>query len=143
MLDYQSLATNFRNMIERARNERRFPIRDRMSGFPRGCCDDATDLFAHHLWIKYGLKSVRVDGSYYDDDPEKNIWHTWLEIDGIIVDLTSDQFPKYKNIYVGKEDDFHSMFEVKRQEYVGYLSHSDSCWERMNMHYKAIVDIDL
>ena len=133
------LATEFRSLIEQARDKRSFPGRDRMSGFPRGCCDDATDLFAHYLWKTYEIQSVRVDGSYYDDNPENNIWHTWLEVEGVIIDLTADQFPEYKNIYIGKQDKFHAMFEVERQEYIGYMSLGDGCWDRMNMCYEAIM----
>lgn len=139
MLDYQSLAIEFRTMIEQARDARCFPSRDRLSGFPRGCCDDATDLFAHHLWKTFGVKTVRADGSYYDDNPENSIWHTWLEVDGIIIDLTADQFPEYKSTYVGEQDKFHAMFEVERQEYIGYMSLGDGCWNRMKMCYEAII----
>lgn len=36
----------FRMAILDAKYDRRFQYRDRMSNFPGGCCDDASDLLA-------------------------------------------------------------------------------------------------
>lgn len=39
----------FRMAILDAKYDRRFQYRDRMSNFPGGCCDDASDLLAYYL----------------------------------------------------------------------------------------------
>lgn len=110
-------ANQFRNAIDAARNDARFPINDRMRRFPQGCCDDTSDLFAYFLRHK-GIPTIQVNGKYQDDDPEHTQNHVWLKTDDdIIVDLTGDQFKnsslfRYYNIpvYVGEEDTFHSFF---------------------------------
>ena len=43
------IAKAFRAAIISARNDREFNYRDRMSNFPRGCCDDSCDLLTHLL----------------------------------------------------------------------------------------------
>ena len=43
------ITNNFRLAILDAKEDRRFYFRDRMSNFPSGCCDDASDLLAYFL----------------------------------------------------------------------------------------------
>lgn len=42
-----NLATRFRQAIVTAKKGKAFLCNGRMSGFPRGCCDDTVDLFSH------------------------------------------------------------------------------------------------
>lgn len=119
-----------------------------MSGFPRGCCDDTADLFAHYLYQKYGIVSLRVDGSYHDGDPEHNCGHSWQEVEGLIIDLTGDQFkydPVFLNydqeVYIGSLDKFHALFEVEyREPSYGIESLGSDCWNRMRRLYNIIVE---
>lgn len=60
-----NLATRFRQAIVTAKKKRAFLRNDRMSEFPRGCCDDTADLFSHYLYHEYGTVSIRIDGSYH------------------------------------------------------------------------------
>ena len=143
MIDYYTLATEFRRKIEYACESHRFSARDRMSRFPMGCCDDSTDLFANYLWQTCGIRSYRVDGVYFADNSEDSIWHTWLEVENVIIDLTADQFPDYESMYVGKADSFHQKFEVHSREfYRGFLDLSENCWSRMQDCYDAIIAQD-
>ena len=128
-------ANVFRDAIDRSS----FDLKDRMSGFPRGCCDDATDLFANYLFEKYDMVTVRVDGSFYPDNFDERDWHTWLEIGDVIVDLSADQYSEYDYIYVGEYDVFHKRYELEKREYIGFKNFSDSCWERMERLYKTII----
>ena len=41
--------------------------------------------------------------------------HAWLEKDGLIVDITSDQFDKGVRVYVGKQNGFYRRFRVDFQ----------------------------
>ena len=82
-----SIATQFRQAIVAAKEDKAFAFNDRMSGFPGGCCDDAADLFAHYLYHKYRIVSIRIDGAHHDGNPENNCGHSWQEIEGLIVDL--------------------------------------------------------
>ena len=130
-------AIHFRQVIDKVKYN--FSARDRMREFPKGCCDDAADLFAHYLYSEFQIETIRVDGSYYDDNPENNDWHTWLEVDGYVVDLIADFYCEYyDDIYVGKYDAFHNRYEQKRQQYRGFIDLCEDCYERMQSLYDAI-----
>ena len=84
------------------------------------------------------MKSTRVDGSYYSEKLGYNEYHTWLEINGIIVDLTADQFPEYNGMYLGSYDEFHSLFELEKEEYKGFVDLGNDCQDRMQKLYHII-----
>ena len=116
-----SIANRFRCAILSAKDNREFDFKDRMQNFPYGCCDDTADLFAHYLYHEFGIPSLRVDGKYYSDNPEDSCGHSWQIVDGLVIDLTGSQFKHNsvfhnydKDVYVGEEDDFYRMFEIRR-----------------------------
>ena len=75
------------NMIED------FNIENRMSNFPRGCCDDASDLLAYYLLEKYNIHTEQGNGVYCDDNPEHTTNHAWLIVNGeSYIDITATQF---------------------------------------------------
>lgn len=91
--------------------------------FPRGCCSVASDLLQRYLFEK-GIKTYCVFAQYgcgWDGES-----HSWLQTDdGIVIDITGDQYRFNKNIsfttpvYVGTiEDGFHDLFDITdRVEY--------------------------
>ena len=147
LYELTDIATRFRRAIVTARENGAFSYKDRMIHFPRGCCDDTADLFAHHLYHKYGALSSIIDASYHDGDPNNNCGHSWQEINGIIIDLTGSQFKynpvflKYdKEVYVGSLDAFHKLFEVfSVKQSKGIEDLSCDCWERMFNLYETII----
>lgn len=116
-------AFRFRNAIEKAIKDNRFNWRDRFSGFPSGCCDDASDLLAYYL-EREGINTIQVNGVYRDENPMNKTNHVWLRIEnGLIIDITGDQFRhnplfSYYNegVYVGKEDWFHGLFLDRKEQ---------------------------
>lgn len=141
------IAIRFRQAIVDAKRDEAFDHMDRMSKFPNGCCDDAADLFAHYLFHKFGIVSNRISGSYYDGNPVNNCSHSWLEIDGIVIDLTGSQFkydPVFLNydydVYVGRMDKFHRLFEIEyKQPSRGIEDLGESCWDRMYCIYETVI----
>ena len=115
------LVWKFRQAIDIAKANRKFNYRDRFSGFPNGCCDDACDLLGKYLLGK-GIHTVQIQGTFRDGDPEHTTGHAWLQLDdGIIIDITGDQFRygelflKFNQpVYVGEISEFHSLFEIDR-----------------------------
>ena len=145
-------ATRFRRAIEKAKADGEFvpkkPLQpERMNNFPHDCCDDTADLFTHYLYHEFRIDSIRIDGEYYDNRLNCTCAHSWQETDGWIVDLTGDQFEydasvpiKAEPIYVGKMDDFHRQFKIRRQEHsCGLECLGDGCWDRMYSLYDAIM----
>lgn len=66
--------------------------RSTMPHFPRGCCDVTSDLLAQFL-LENSIHTKSIHGEYVYDHWESKFPHTWLETnDGIIIDITADQF---------------------------------------------------
>lgn len=116
VMEFEQLAYNFRNAIERAKvnNEHEYFFRK----FPTGQCGHTSDLLAQY-YIDNGISDITyVVGTYSGDDFEDIQSHAWLVVNDMIVDITVDQF-KYnkkllyfdKSVYVGKMTSFHKMFE--------------------------------
>ena len=144
-------AKRFRQAIDKAKAAGKFISQrlrqERMNNFPYDCCDDTADLFTHYLYHEFGIDSIRVDGEYYDSYRRYICGHSWQQIKDWIVDLTGDQFKddpsvpiKTVSVYVGKMDDFHRQFEIKRQEHsCGIECLGDGCWYRMYDLYDTII----
>lgn len=135
-----NLAVQFRHAIMEAKWNREFHSgADRMNNFPGGCCDDSADLFGYYLWSEYQIQSKQGNGVYRDDDPENTTNHAFTILgDGMIVDLTADQFWYFSDssdgIYVGPEIDFYSHLEEKNT-----YEHCDiTCNKRLRHDYEAI-----
>ena len=107
-----NVTEKFRLAILDAKFDRRFHYRDRMSNFPSGCCDDASDLLAYYLMEKYNLYTEQGTGTYRDNNPYNKTNHAWLVLNRkIIIDITATQFmfcgAFSKDIYVGKNFSFY------------------------------------
>lgn len=144
-------AKQFRKAIEKARDADEFAPKgfkpERMNEFPNDCCDDTADLFTHYLFHKFGIDSIRVDGSFYDDALEITRGHSWQEIDGWVIDLTGDQFDKVPAVlikgpavYVGRKGRFQQQFDIKRTvNSCGIECLGDDCKDRMYWLYNTIM----
>lgn len=116
--DYTKLARKFRNAIENAVDSgelRSYPFYK----FPRDCCDMTCDLLAQYL-LEHQIETVQVNGIHESDSQ----WHhVWLQtMDGIVIDITADQFNKSKgmpnqisDIHVGDEGLVHKIFSNSRR----------------------------
>ena len=107
----QELTVQFYQAIIKAKPF--FLKRDRMSNFPNGCCDDASDLFGYYLLQNFDISSMQCNGRYEDENPENTTNHVWLQVDGIIVDLTYGQFHPGSAVYVGNENNFYQSLKDK------------------------------
>ena len=143
-------ACRFRTAIEMAKNAGEFTPKqfksERMNNFPKDCCDDTSDLFAHYLFLNFKISSRRIIGEYRDDNIGCTCFHSWLVVNELVVDLTGDQFEddpsvpiKAEPVYVGENDDFHKQFTVVGDEFsIGIESLSSSCFYRMKGLYGSI-----
>lgn len=144
-------ARNFRDAILKVNENGGFSAdsfhQDKMDRFPNDCCDDVSDLFSQYLFEKYEICCYKVRGSYDDERLNIPCYHVWLEIEGLIIDLTGDQFlndsalkVKCSDVYVDEEGAFHRQFKDKENEIsCGIENYSGICRERMNRIYKLII----
>lgn len=59
------------------------------------------------------------NGTFYGDTPFDNQSHTWLEVNGLVIDITYDQFKYHdkplKNdvpVYIGSMNEYYQLFDV-------------------------------
>lgn len=114
---FEKLVFSFRNAIESAieNNEKGEFFRK----FPTGQCGNTSDLLAQYL-IDNGIGPITyVCGTYYGYSIEENCSHAWLNVNGLVVDITCDQFKNYDEplkcdipIYIGPMTEYYQLFEV-------------------------------
>lgn len=70
--------------------------------FPKGCCGHASHLLCEYLIVLYDLDISYVCGVRTRGQNEQS--HAWLEIEseGILIDITRDQFNYFRNFEVIK-----------------------------------------
>ena len=149
MSNLKLLATHFRAAIDKALSVGEFDKDLSFRQFPRACCGDTSDLLAQYL-LDNGIKTYYVCGNYYFDDVTMNAQsHAWLwTADKTIIDITGDQF-KYDStflnydipVYVGREDKFHKLYEVRAmnvRECLGISELGSMCQPRLRFLYQII-----
>ncbi|MEZ7501495.1 hypothetical protein QO189_03310 [Psychrobacter sp. Arc29] len=87
----------------------------RSSGFPKGCCGDATDLIGLYLLKFHGIESEYVCGEGLINNSYQS--HAWLLCQGYIIDITADQFNdigyNLPKVLIQVQSDFHDSFDTK------------------------------
>lgn len=145
----EQLAYDFRKAIEKAKEMEEFKSDCVFRRFPHGCCGDTSYLLAEYL-LENGIRTMYVCGTYAEGGFENMQSHAWLTTDdGDIVDITGDQFKDTsiflnynKSVYVGKMDDFHTLFEVEKRdvhEMLGLSRVSEFCYGRLKLLYNLII----
>ncbi len=92
-------------------------------GFPCGSCGVASDIVGRVIWETLQLKGTYICGTRHPLlDP--NASHAWYEVDGLIIDITHDQFldTGLSGWIFQAGDTWHSQFEQERRE--GFCSPS-------------------
>ena len=149
MKDIKVLVKQFRDAIDLARDAGEFYMDYSFRQFPCGCCGDTSDLLAQFL-LENDIRTYYVCGTYRGGSLENFQTHAWLLTDNkTIIDITGDQF-KYspellnynKPVYVGREDNFHRLFEVEDRsthENMGLDALGSMCQPRLKDLYSKIV----
>ena len=145
----ECFVTEFRNAVDRAKEDDRFRDDQWFRNFPRGCCGITTELLAKYLrenGIDADLKYVC--GVCYDDSMDKPS-HAWLEVGNkIVVDITGDQFKNYpmplcfdNPIYVGEYNRFYNQFEIDYIEDFDNVVYLDDIYVRSHMSRAKLYQI--
>lgn len=112
-------ARHFRNAINFAKENNEFRLIYPFYKFPDDCCGHTCDLLGQYL-LEKGIKTHQVNGSFQYDESWHHVW--LLTYDGIVIDITGDQFigrisqlnEKPKAVYVGAEGELQKLFCLKR-----------------------------
>src|SRR5215467_5971474 len=107
----RELASAFRSAIERT-DRKELPIT--FEHFPLGSCGDTTDLLAEFLKDCGCGAFRRVCGM-------RGHSHAWLVADGVIVDITADQFDDMsERVIVAARSQWHETFEQEDEGEAGF-----------------------
>jgi hypothetical protein len=133
-----SLAVRFRTAIEKC-DPSRLPIG--FQKFPRGSCEDVV------LLLGTFLKEQGVGTFTYvvGERGKGRSWrsHAWLEADGVIVDITADQFPEIAEpVIVTTHSVWHKKFKQERPHEADHhvYEHDEYTLSVLGNAYKAILD---
>jgi len=103
------LAVDFRTAIERSIAEKAMPHRPY---FPGGACRLVSTLLALHL-SQRGFRAIRLRQGALPGP--SGVPHTWLVVDGAIVDLTADPFGQ-PSVIVARASSFHDTLGAPTDE---------------------------
>ncbi|MBP2085310.1 MULTISPECIES: hypothetical protein [Pseudomonas] len=102
-MDLLRIARSFREAFDAQKRDGTLP--PHMRKFPACCCGVISELLGHYL-NSAGLRAEYVCGS----------GHAWVECEGVVVDITSDQFDGRPAVFVGLKDDWYrSLGESSRR----------------------------
>jgi len=88
-----------------------------LKDFPFGACGAASELLAKYL------KNQGYGEFYYVLGERDGHSHAWLGQNGLIIDITLNQFEDYEcAVFVSKSLIFHKLFEGEKLYPAGYLS---------------------
>ena len=104
----EEAVTRFRRAIELSKDR----LGRHFNEFPRGCCGDASELLAAYL-KDCGLGEFSYVSGW---DAQGELSHAWLELDGLVIDITADQFEgEYRATIVELYSDWHKKFSRGRE----------------------------
>ncbi len=87
------------------------------SKFPRGVCGTASDVLAEYLY-DLGYSNIQY---VYGMVGETDCSHAWIEICGVAVDVTSDQFDVHsEGVIVKNAVEFRSNYTVQGARKAGF-----------------------
>lgn len=79
-----------------------------LTSFPHGCCGVTSTILGVYLNARYGLGIEQV---WADRDGKS---HAWLEISGLAIDVTGDQFEGRPPVFFGERDEWLASWEEDR-----------------------------
>lgn len=87
--------------------------------FPRGACGHCAELLALYLQQGFGITADYVCKEFYDAQGNRETSHAWLEWDGLIIDISGDQFgwppvivTRQSNLHAHGEEDLRHPFNL-------------------------------
>lgn len=124
--DLRAVAEDVRARLEGADLSR---AHECFRSFPRGACGATCDVLATVLERRFGVRPLWVNTDVYEGE----VWrgsHAWLEVDGVTIDITADQFGEAP-VIVTRHSPWHDTLTVGRRVYYpmsernwGWVGHS-------------------
>ncbi|ABQ66528.1 hypothetical protein Swit_0157 [Rhizorhabdus wittichii RW1] len=78
--------------------------------FPHGACGHCSEMLAYYLQLRFGITANYVCKEFYDAHGARETSHAWLELGGLIIDISGDQFG-WPAVIVTRHSDAHERGE--------------------------------
>lgn len=105
--------------------------------FPLGACGDASYLLARYLESNGCDSFEYVKGARNKDDYS----HVWLEKNGLIVDITADQFDGQENpVLVTTDRSWHAQFKETERSDADFEKLDDHTVSNLSQSYEIIME---
>jgi len=78
--------------------------------FPHGACGHCAELLAFYLQRRFGITADYVCKEFYDSEGARETSHAWLEWNGLIIDISGDQFG-WPAVIVTRQSSLHARGE--------------------------------
>ncbi len=116
-MDYIYVAHAFRERLEKQQAEGQLPAH--LKSFPRACCGVVSELLGDYLNTQLGLQVDYVCGELDGGS------HAWLELNGVVIDITGDQFDGRPPVFIAARDDWYTSWEEASRH---VAIHHPSAW---------------
>ncbi len=127
----QRIATNFRRALEDTDAIETFEGQT----FPEGCCGDAALLLGTYL-IDQGHGTFDYVLGYRGDRS-----HAWIEHEGLIIDITADQFPDMNEATIISTDSaWHRTFDPRRPNAANFRIYDERTAAHLDDAYRMVLD---
>lgn len=91
-----------------------------LAKFPHGSCGDTCQLLGQFL-VDSGLGDWRFCAGYRDDPFRA---HAWLEQDGLILDITADQFADvHESVWLTRDRTWHERYSLMERPRLANIDH--------------------
>ena len=133
MKDINKIIIEFRNCLEKLSREGKFSGLPTLINFPRGSCGTTSRLLGAYLENNgHGVWNYMC--GYIGKQS-----HAWLEKNGMVIDITSDQFSWGDKVYYKKSNEHKKIFSsIQEQKYNEQLDGKSIETDRLYIYYKMI-----
>jgi hypothetical protein len=108
-------AISFRAMFAALSESEKRSLPEPFRGFPRGSCHPASLVLGRYLHLAFGVEPQVVRAERIFPEPQGWATHAWLETDGLVIDITADQFGQ-EPVVVTRRSRWHQGFRnIKRE----------------------------
>ena len=130
------LSREFRLAIEKVKSDLGIPF----DSFPHGACGDSSILLGTYLYTKTGVTFDYYSGERMNHDKNGKSSHAWLQCEGLIVDITGDQFDDFQEkVYVGTTNEFFESFHGKKENEALIYIYDTLTKKRLEAIYKILL----
>ncbi len=97
----------FRNVFEK--NDAVKVISDKLKFFPKSCCVISNSILGHYLNHTFNESFFLRKCMRHENRP---IWHSWIQNEDVLIDITADQFPEMSSspVIFCQSSDWHNQF---------------------------------